>query len=160
MRLITYLRLVPWLKMSRAMPLLPLLAYAFRVWIRTAVPLPFPFPLDLPILKVACAVHAGLLDEFQHVIRLNPQSWHILEAERESLSTQLTVNWLLATASIVMRWTIFVVSSHECRYTTASAFYSCEDSYCGLCMLWNSVFGLMDKMLQHCVLMQKTDSMK
>jgi len=71
MRLITYLRLVPWLKMSRAIPLLPL--YAFMMWTRTDLPLPFPFPLDLTTLKVACAVRAGLLDEL-HMIRLNPQS--------------------------------------------------------------------------------------
>ena len=59
----------PWLKMSRAIPLLHL--YAFMVWMGTSVP--FPFPLDLPTLKVACAVHAGLLDELQHMIRLNPK---------------------------------------------------------------------------------------
>jgi hypothetical protein len=101
-------------KMSRAIPLLPL--YAFMMWTRTAVPL--PFPLDLPILKVACAVHAGLLDELQHMIRLNPKSWRILEVGRESLNTQVTVNWFLATASVGMWWTVFVMLLHHTNAVT------------------------------------------
>jgi hypothetical protein len=60
------------------------------------------FPLDLPTLKIACAVNVGLLDDLEHMIRLNPKSWHILEIGRESLSTQITVNWFLATASVGM----------------------------------------------------------
>ena len=123
------LLLVPWLKMSRAIPLLPL--YAFMVWIRTAVPLPFPVPLDLTTLKVACAVHAGLLVGLQHMIRLNPKSWHILEVGRESLSTQVTKSKLVSCCCKcrhVMNCFCCVVSSHECRYTTASGFYNCEDS--------------------------------
>lgn len=73
----------------------------------------FLSPLDLPTLKVPCAVHAGLLDGLQHMIRLNPKSWRILEVGREILNTQITVNWFLASASVGMWWTIFVMLLHH-----------------------------------------------